>query len=188
MKKFILVICAVLLAVALKNTDELSVASNVFDRVSLPFKIALLYAKEPERELTVPVEGVRVEQIKNTWYAPRSNNRRHEGQDIFAKRGTAVRSATSGYVVSVGENSLGGKSVFVMGAGGSRYYYAHLDDYAVGLTVGDHVTPETVIGYVGTSGNAAGTPPHLHFGVYTTAGVIDPLPLLTDRNSGVTPS
>jgi murein DD-endopeptidase MepM/ murein hydrolase activator NlpD len=47
--------------------------------------------------------------------------------------------------------------------------------------VGDYVTRQTVLGYVGTTGNAVGTPAHLHFGVYTTTGAIDPLPLLKDR-------
>ena len=50
-----------------------------------------------------------------------------------------------------------------------------------GLAVGDYVTPETLLGYVGTTGNAAGASPHLHFGVYTADGVVDPLPLLADR-------
>ncbi|HVQ38821.1 MAG TPA: M23 family metallopeptidase, partial [Pyrinomonadaceae bacterium] len=46
---------------------------------------------------------------------------------------------------------------------------------------GDYVTRQTVLGYVGTTGNAAGTPPHLHFGVYAPGGPVDPLPLLSDR-------
>jgi murein DD-endopeptidase MepM/ murein hydrolase activator NlpD len=69
-----------------------------------------------------------------------------------------------------------------MGAGGRSYYYAHLDSYAQGISVGNWVTTETVLGYVGTTGNAQGTPPHLHFGVYTSTGAINPLPLLKDRN------
>jgi murein DD-endopeptidase MepM/ murein hydrolase activator NlpD len=68
-----------------------------------------------------------------------------------------------------------------MGAGGRVYYYAHLDAYAPGIKEGDYVTTKSVLGYVGTTGNAAGTPPHLHFGVYATGGAINPLPLLTDR-------
>ena len=167
---------AALLLITLRYADREGVASRL-SGVTLPFKAALLYAGEPDRELSVPVEGVGVKQIKNTWHAPRSDGRLHEGQDIFARRGTAVRSATEGYVVSVGENALGGNTVFVLGAGGRNYYYAHLDSYAEGLAVGVYVTPETVLGYVGTTGNAAGTAPHLHFGVYTTGGAIDPLPL-----------
>ena len=177
MKKFVLLACAALLVIVLKYADQRGVASKL-SGVTLPFKVAMLYAKQPDAELSVPVEGVGVEQIKNTWHAPRSGGRLHEGQDIFARRGTAVRSATAGYVTSVGENTLGGNTVFVLGAGGRNYYYAHLDSYAEGLAVGDYVTPETVLGYVGTTGNAAGAAPHLHFGVYTAGGAIDPLPLL----------
>ena len=75
----------------------------------------------------------------------------------------------------------------MVGGGGRRYYYAHLSGYAETLIEGQFVTPETLLGYVGTSGNAIATPPHLHFGIYTgEAGTcdwdaIDPLPLLTDR-------
>jgi peptidoglycan LD-endopeptidase LytH len=119
--------------------------------------------------------------VANTWHAPRGTDRLHEGQDIFAERGTAVLSATEGYIVKIGENSLGGQTVSVIGAGGRVYYYAHLDAYAPGIAEGDYVTTQTVLGYVGTTGNAAGTPPHLHFGVYSTGGALNPLPLITDR-------
>jgi len=155
---------------------------TVASRITLPFKAAMLYATEPDRELACPVEGVRVKQVTDTWHAPRPGGRLHEGQDIFAKRGTAVRSATEGYVIRVGVSPLGGNTVLVLGSGGRNYYYAHLDSYASGLAVGDYVTPETIIGYVGTSGNAAGASPHLHFGVYTSAGAMNPLPLLVDRS------
>ncbi|HJS23180.1 MAG TPA: M23 family metallopeptidase, partial [Pyrinomonadaceae bacterium] len=73
------------------------------------------------------------------------------------------------------------QTVSVIGSGGRVYYYAHLDSYAKGIEVGDRVTTRTVLGYVGTTGNAQGTPPHLHFGVYTMTGAINPLPLLSDR-------
>ncbi|OLE50792.1 MAG: hypothetical protein AUG51_26260 [Acidobacteria bacterium 13_1_20CM_3_53_8] len=82
----------------------------------------------------------------------------------------------------IGENQLGGHTVSVFGAGGRVYYYAHLDSYALNIAEGDYVTPETVSGYVGTTGNAKNTPPHLHFGVYTSEGAINPLPLLSDRD------
>ncbi|MGH9942242.1 MAG: M23 family metallopeptidase, partial [Pyrinomonadaceae bacterium] len=62
-----------------------------------------------------------------------------------------------------------------------------LDAYADGLAAGDYVTPDTVLGYVGTTGNAAGTPPHLHFGVYAPGGAVDPLPLLADRDQAGQP-
>jgi hypothetical protein len=158
-----------------------SMFAGVAKRLALYVNIARLYTREPDKQLSMPIPGVSKKGIASTWHAARSPNRKHEGQDIFAPRGTPIYSATEGYVVNVGENALGGQTVSVMGAGGRVYYYAHLDDYAPNLSVGDYVTPETELGYVGSTGNAVGTPPHLHFGVYTSAGAIDPLPLLTDR-------
>jgi peptidoglycan LD-endopeptidase LytH len=143
--------------------------------------VARLHTREPDTALSLPVKDVRKDQIANSWQAPRGEDRLHQGQDIFAPRGTPILSATTGYVVRIGENKLGGQTVWVIGNGGRRFYYAHLDSYASGLEVGDYVTPETVLGYVGTTGNAQGTRPHLHFGVYTNTGAIDPLPLLIDR-------
>ena len=168
-----------LLFVALRNFDISRVPGA--QMATLPFKVALLAAREPDRELAMPVDGVRVKQVGDSWHAPRPGGRLHEGQDIFAKRGTVVRSATEGYVVRVGESPLGGKTIWVTGAGGRSYYYAHLDSFDPGLAVGDYVTPESALGFVGTTGNAAGGAPHLHFGVYTPGGVINPLSLLSDR-------
>ena len=148
---------------------------------TLPFKIAMLAAREPETQIAVPLREVKVKNIANTWQAPRSNERAHQGQDIFAPRGTPVYSATEGYVYRIGENALGGNTVWIAGAGGRRYYYAHLDKYAENLKSGDYATTQTIVGYVGTTGNAKGTPPHLHFGVYTPTGAINPLPLLSDK-------
>jgi murein DD-endopeptidase MepM/ murein hydrolase activator NlpD len=155
-------------------------AERLASKLLLYVKIARLYAEEPDRKLGAPIQTVKKGQITNTWHAPRSGDRLHEGQDIFAPRGTPIHSATSGYVYSISKNPLGGQTISVVGAGGRVYYYAHLDSYAREIAEGDYVTTRTVLGYVGTTGNARGTPPHLHFGVYTTAGAIDPLPLLAD--------
>ncbi len=143
--------------------------------------VAQLYTKDPDKKLEMPVQDVEKSAIANTWQAPRDGSRLHEGQDIFAPRGTPIFSATEGYVARIGENSLGGQTVSVIGAGGRVYYYAHLEGYAPHLAEGDWVTEQTLLGYVGTTGNAAGTPPHLHFGVYQTGGAVNPLPLLSDR-------
>ena len=148
-------------------------------------RVARLYTKEPDTRLAMPVQDVRKNQIANTWQAPRGTDRLHEGQDIFAPKGTPIYSASVGYVYKVGENNLGGQTVSVIGAGGRVYYYAHLDRYAPGIEVGDRVTTKTLLGYVGSTGNAQGTPPHLHFGVYTSNGAINPLPMIVDRTSPV---
>ena len=144
-------------------------------------RIAKLYTQSADTKLAMPLEDVSKRQIADTWQAPRGVGRRHEGQDIFAARGTPILSATNGYIYKIGENNLGGQTVSVISKGARVYYYAHLDSYARGIQVGDRVTTRTVLGYVGTTGNAQGTPPHLHFGVYTLTGAINPLPLLTDR-------
>lgn len=128
--------------------------------------------------LPVPVAGVTAASIRDSWYAPRDGGRRrHEGIDIFAPRGTAVHATTEGIVLRIGTSKLGGKVVWVLGPGGQRHYFAHLDRFA-GVQAGMRVKPGTVLGYVGDSGNAAGTPPHLHYGIYTATGAINPYPLL----------
>lgn len=153
------------------------------DNVMFYARVAHLYAQAPDRKIAMPLEDVTKRQIADTWGAPRGTSRTHEGQDIFAPKGTPILSATNGYVYKIGENNLGGQTVSVISAGGRVYYYAHLEKYAPNLEVGDPVTTRTVLGYVGTTGNAAGTPPHLHFGIYTSTGAINPLPLLTDRTA-----
>jgi murein DD-endopeptidase MepM/ murein hydrolase activator NlpD len=153
------------------------------DNVVFYARVAHLYTQEPDRRIAMPLEDVSKQQIADTWGAPRGDGRTHEGQDIFAAKGTPILSATNGYIYKIGENNLGGQTVSVISAGGRIYYYAHLDKYAPGIQVGDRVTTRTVLGYVGTTGNAVGTPPHLHFGIYTTGGAINPLPLLTDRTA-----
>jgi len=128
--------------------------------------------------LPVPVEGVKARGIADTFGAPRGRDRTHAGVDIFARRGTAVRSAGPGLVVDIREGGLGGRQVWVLGPARERYYYAHLDGWREGLARGEVVQAGTVLGYVGDSGNAKGTPPHLHWGIYGQAGAYDPLPLL----------
>lgn len=158
-------------------------AEAMAGKLLLYVRVAQLYTEDPPFQIAMPLENVLKRHVANTWQAPRGNDRLHQGQDIFAPRGTPIYSATEGYVYRIGENELGGQTVAVIGAGGRVYYYAHLDSYAPQLAEGDHVTTRTILGYVGTTGNAQGTPPHLHFGVYTPAGAINPLPLLTDRST-----
>ncbi|HEY2964089.1 MAG TPA: M23 family metallopeptidase [Pyrinomonadaceae bacterium] len=158
------------------------VGGAIADKLVFYARVARLSMQEPDRKIAMPLEDVAKRQIADTWGAPRGTGRQHEGQDIFAPKGTPVLSATRGFVYNIGENNLGGQTVSVIGAGGRVYYYAHLDAYAPGLEVGDRVTTRTVLGFVGTTGNAQGTPPHLHFGIYTSSGAINPLPLLADRN------
>ena len=136
-----------------------------------------LAAMPKPQALPVPVEGVRQRALRDTWGGARSEGRKHEGIDIFAKRGTPVVSSTEGIVSQVGTNRLGGLVVWVLGPGGQRHYYAHLDGYS-DVEPGMRIEAGRVLGFVGDTGNAKGTPPHLHYGIYDTGGAINPYPLL----------
>ena len=115
--------------------------------------------------------------LTDTWGAARSQGRSHEVIDIFAERGTPIQVTTQGIVSKVGENTLGGRVVVVIGPGGAGHYYAHLEDYA-DLSPNDWVNAGDTIGYVGDSGNAKGTPPHVHYGIYINGSAVNPYPLL----------
>lgn len=136
---------------------------------------ALLKAPTPTPgSLPNPLPGAA---LVDTWGGARSGGRRHEGIDIFAKRNTPIRSTTRGVVLNVGPNSLGGNTVTILGPGGWRHYYAHLEKYP-DLNRGEWIQAGEVVGYVGDSGNARGTPPHLHYGIYTGSGATNPYPLI----------
>ncbi|QEY23716.1 M23 family metallopeptidase [Neisseria animalis] len=132
----------------------------------------------PPEMMSLP-NPVRGQYFQDTWQAARSGGRKHEGVDIFAKKGTAVRSTTDGIVTKAGKNKLGGKVVGIQGAG-AWHYYAHLDSIRVRLY--EKVKAGQKIGTVGNTGNAKRTQPHLHYGVYPTlGGAVNPYPLI-DQN------
>ena len=83
---------------------------------------------------------------------------------------------TRGVVTRVGTNRLGGQIVGVLGPGLEWHYYAHLERFGT-FREGDIVQPGDVVGYVGNTGNARGTPPHLHYGIYRN-GAKNPYPRL----------
>lgn len=138
-------------------------------------QLSLLQQELPtENSLPSPLPG---KNLTDTWGAARSQGRSHEGIDIFAERGTPIQSTTQGIVSKVGENNLGGRVVVVVGPGGAGHYYAHLEDYA-DIAPNDWVNQGDIIGYVGDSGNAKGTPPHVHYGIYINGSAVNPYPLL----------
>ena len=131
--------------------------------------------------LPIPVQHIKAKQLRDTWAASRSHGRLHEGIDIMAPRGTKVMSATEGLIADLRNNNLGGKVIWIMGPGGSWHYYAHLDEHKRGLAVGDYVKKGELIGYVGNTGNARHTAPHLHYGIYLNGkgrGAVNPYPFL----------
>jgi murein DD-endopeptidase MepM/ murein hydrolase activator NlpD len=115
----------------------------------------------------------------DTFGAPRSGGRSHQGNDIFAPTGTPIRAPFDG-VARESWNSLGGYSVHVYAdANGDYVYNAHLSRYA-GVN-GARVTAGTIIGYVGNTGNAVGTPPHDHFEYHPGGGsAVTPYPYLNE--------
>lgn len=133
-----------------------------------------------------PVSGKGNAAIQSFWGASRDGGRRrHEGLDIFADRGTPVVAATDGWVSSTGNRGLGGKQVWLRaGLLGNSLYYAHLDSIAVNR--GQRVQTGDTLGFVGNTGNARTTPPHLHFGIYRR-GAINPLPYVFEGTAPLTP-
>ena len=159
----------------------LGVLLAVGSPIKHPILALHLVFAEPPVSLPVPVDGVRPSAIRDTWRAPRDGGRHHQGVDIFAKAGTPVRSTTEGIIIRLGQNRLGGNVVWVMGPGRQTHYYAHLSDFGA-FEVGDRVIAGDIIGYVGDTGNARGTPHHLHYGVYELGGTaINPFPLITAK-------
>jgi murein DD-endopeptidase MepM/ murein hydrolase activator NlpD len=125
--------------------------------------------------LGFPVEGHDHASIRSFWGDWRSGGRTHQGVDIFAPRGTPVLAATDGTVRSTRPNNLGGRVVWLRDELGRSQYYAHLDSHVVRR--GDRVQAGDTIGFVGNTGNARTTPPHLHFGI-ASRGWFDPMPAL----------
>ena len=99
------------------------------------------------------------------WYEGWGTSIVHKGVDIFAPKGTGVRSGTRGFVLLATEYGKGGKFVVILGPKWRLHYYAHLDE--IKTKPFSFVTQNTEIGTVGKTGNAATTPAHLHYGIGT---------------------
>lgn len=128
-----------------------------------------------------PVEGKTSAAIQSFWGVDRDGGRRsHEGIDIFAARGTPVIAPVSGVVGSVKETGLGGKQVWLRDSKrGWNLYFAHLDSQAVNNL--QRVNQGDTLGFVGNTGNALTSAPHLHFGIYSQ-GAFDPFPVVKNTH------
>ena len=119
-------------------------------------------APSAERALVVPVQGVGVDTLVDSWGAPRGSERVHQGIDIAAPAGTPVRAAMAGTIAKLFRGKRGGVASYQLDPSGHWvFYYAHLKAYAAGLRAGDKVAQGQIIATVGATGNA--TTPHLHF-------------------------
>jgi peptidoglycan LD-endopeptidase LytH len=119
-----------------------------------------------ERDLEIPVQGVRSDQLVRSFHENRGG-REHEAIDIIAPRNTPVVAVEDGTIARLFVSKAGGNTIYQFDPPGEYcYYYAHLERYADSLREGDRVRKGQVIGYVGTSGNAPKDTPHLHFAVF----------------------
>lgn len=145
-----------------------------------------------ELDLIVPVEGVRTDQLTDTFDAARGESRSHDAIDISAAEGTPVVAAANGVIARFFDSIPGGTTIY-QSTSDRKYmlYYAHLQKRADGLKPGDQVVRGQVIGYVGDTGNAGKGNYHLHFSValirdparYWEGDYLNPFPMF--RNPSV---
>ena len=157
-----------------RESDDTSYVIRIQPELLASARTTLRVRVEPV--LAFPLSGGTNRNVQSFWGAPRDGGRRsHQGVDIFAPRGTPVLAVTPGWISHVGTSRLGGNVIFLRDSHGRQnIYYAHLETQLV--NDGQQVEIGDTIGTVGTSGNARGTPPHLHFGIYRRGyGAIDPL-------------
>lgn len=170
----------------INHTIQYEVERN--GRFILRLQPELLYGVEYTINITTrpslafPVPGRDNAKIGSFWGDDRDRGARsHEGVDIFGKFRSPVVAAANGYITRTGENNLGGKVIFLQPEKKNyTLYYAHLDAQLV--STGQRVTVGDTLGLMGNTGNARNTPTHLHFGIYTAGGAVDPLPFIkTDK-------
>ena len=146
--------------------------------------------------ITIPVKGVQAAQLKPTFLQARAGHI-HHALDILAPRGTPVLAAVDGTIRKLFFSGAGGITIYEFDGDASLvYYYAHLDRYADDLREGMRVKQGDVIGYVGTTGNAPASTPHLHFAIgrltaekkWWQSEAIDPYPILTAPPAEPAPS
>ena len=145
--------------------------------------------------LAIPVAGIKPDELADTYTQARAGGSRvHDAIDIMAPHGTPVVAAAPGTVEKLFFSKGGGGITAYIRSPDQRwiYYYAHLDEYAPGLTEGQTIARGTRIGSIGSTGNAHPSGPHLHFAVHQMApgedwhegSPINPYPLLAGERSG----
>ncbi len=145
-----------------------------------------------QRNLVLPVQGIRPEQLQNTFEDSRGGGRVHQAIDIMAPRNTPVMAVEDGKIAKLFTSKQGGLTIYQFDPSETyAYYYAHLERYADGLKEGMMLRRGQVVGYVGTSGNANPEGPHLHFAIFRLTpekrwwdgAPINPFPVLGGRSS-----
>jgi hypothetical protein len=117
-------------------------------------------------EMTPPISGLTLANLRDS-FEEIHNGHRHEAMDIIEPRGTPVHAVVPGSIRKLFLSKPGGITIYEFDEKGEYcYYYAHLDRYAEGLHEGMSVQPGDVIGFVGSTGNAVESTPHLHFAIF----------------------
>ncbi|RPD84052.1 M23 family metallopeptidase [Luteimonas sp. 100069] len=182
-----------------RNPTQVETTDAVVAPAPLPDRLAVAPAPAPSAPpvaptpspategLLLPVQGITLADIHDTFDEARGSERRHEALDIMAPAGTPVVAVADGTIEKLFTSDAGGLTIYQFEPSGRfAYYYAHLQGYAPGLAEGAQVKRGDVLGTVGSTGNADPAAPHLHFAVFRltparqwwTGEPINPYPLL----------
>jgi peptidoglycan LD-endopeptidase LytH len=143
-------------------------------------------------KIGLPFERIRSTDLRDS-FSELHNGHRHEAIDLMAPRGTPVLAVIGGRIEKLFLSKAGGKTIYEFDDSGTYcYYYAHLDHYTAGLSERMHVSQGTIIGYVGSTGDASPKAPHLHFAIYRlgskpvwwSGAPINPYPVLLSSLRG----
>ncbi len=176
-------------------SDQIASAESDSERLNAQLKAAVLALSSASKELTAYSSGAQFYvdgfvfpvagpvEFVDTWGAARMSGTSyahwHQGTDIFAPLGAPLVASEDGFLARVGTGTLGGNKLWVVGASGTEYYYAHLSAFSPGVRDGMPVRAGQVVGYVGNTGNAVGTPFHCHFEIHPGGGdATNPYPML----------
>ena len=153
-------------------------------------------SKQPPRRKAPPTPESRLRQLStkggfafpvrmgkhrytDDWGAARQNTGRHEGNDVFAPAGTPVLAVTDGTLRRVGTARVPGNRLYLYSENGDYYFYGHLSSFESDAREGAKVKAGQVLGFVGSTGDAEPTPPHVHFEIHPGAGPpVNPYPFL----------
>jgi murein DD-endopeptidase MepM/ murein hydrolase activator NlpD len=162
-----------------EQRDELERTSAKVSRRLDDLRAAERELKEVERRGAYACIQASPYSFIDSWGYARSGGRTHQGTDVMAPYGNKVYAFTAGRISRMSTGGLGGITLYLQGNDGTSYYYAHLSRYAAGIAEGTSVDAGQLIAFNGASGNAAGTPPHVHFEAHPGGGAaVNPYPML----------
>jgi murein DD-endopeptidase MepM/ murein hydrolase activator NlpD len=136
------------------------------------FVPSIAWAAPDDFHLTFPVPSTSVRYLDD--YGVFAKNRIHRGIDLFAPRGTPVVAVADGFVDRARYGSNAGSYVVIRHGEGWESWYLHLTGFAEGIESGAFVEAGQLVGWVGTTGNARGTHPHLHFELHRHGRFVNP--------------